>query len=85
MDGEEEKNLFFNEMHRFNDQTVEKIEKILQEDKYDLMVEVLGLTSIVSALILTYGRNDEEKEQFFETVKFMLEQHQNKFNKTVEE
>ena len=80
MDGEEEKNLFFTEMHRFNEETVEKIEKILREDKYDLMVEILGLTSIVSALILTYSRNDEEQEQYFETVKYMLEQHQQKYN-----
>ena len=79
MDGEEEKNLFFEEMHRFNNQTVAKIEEILKEDKYDLMVEVLGLTSIVSALILTYGRNDEEKKQYFDTVNYMLKQHQKKF------
>lgn len=84
MDGEEEKNLFFEEMHRFNDQTVAKIEEILKEDKYDLMVEVLGLTSIVSALILTYGRNDEEKKQYFDTVNYMLEQHQKKFEEKVE-
>ena len=84
MDGDENKQLFFDEMHRFDEQTVPKIEDILREDKYDLMVEILGLTSIVSALILTYGRSNDEKKQFFDTVQYMIEQHQKKFDKKVE-
>lgn len=46
---------FINEMTQFENKTAHKILDILAEDKYMLSVEVLGLISLVRALINTYG------------------------------
>ena len=46
---------FINEMTQFENATAKKILDVLAEDKHMLSVEVLGLISIVRALINTYG------------------------------
>ena len=46
---------FIAEMTNFENVTAKKILDTLAEDKYMLSVEVLGLISIVRALINTYG------------------------------
>lgn len=46
---------FINEMTQFENKTAHKILDVLAEDKHMLSVEVLGLISLVRALINTYG------------------------------
>ena len=46
---------FIDEMTQFENITAKKILNVLAEDKHMLSVEVLGLISIVRALINTYG------------------------------
>lgn len=56
---EEEKTItkedFIAEMTQFEGKTAKKVLDVLSEDKYMLSVEVLGLISIIRALINTYG------------------------------
>lgn len=56
---EEEKTItkedFIAEMTQFENKTAKKVLDVLSEDKYMLSVEVLGLISIIRALINTYG------------------------------
>lgn len=56
---EEEKTItkedFIAEMTQFESKTAKKVLDVLSEDKYMLSVEVLGLISIIRALINTYG------------------------------
>lgn len=46
---------FADEMNRFKDETAKKIIEVLDEDKYYVPIEVLGLIGIIRVLINTFG------------------------------
>lgn len=54
------KELFIEQMQKFQQDTSEKIVKILQEEEFLLDVEVLGLVATARALIQTYAPDESE-------------------------
>lgn len=54
------KELFIEQMQKFQQDTSEKIVQILQEEEFLLDVEVLGLVATARALIQTYAPDDSD-------------------------
>lgn len=80
MDKDEEfvKELFFNQMNNFENNTAKKIIKILDEEEYILESEVLGLVATARALVLLYGENEDSKNALLDTAVYMLQQGKKK-------
>ena len=76
MDKEEEytKELFFNQMNDFEHNTAKKIIDILNEKKYMLESEVLGLVATARALTLLYAENKDSKDALLDTAIYMLQE-----------
>lgn len=64
--------LFVNQMTEFQENTGEKIIKLLDEEQYILEVNVLGLIATARAITLKYGENDEANNALLDTAIFML-------------
>lgn len=73
-DEEFTKQLFFNQMTDFEQNTAEKITDILREEQYMLETEVLGLIATARAIAVVESHNDEALEALIDTAIYMLEQ-----------
>ena len=75
MDNEEvvTKNIFYEQMSHFEKHTADKLVQILDNEKYELDTEVLGLIALARALIYTYAPTDADVQALIKTSVYMLE------------
>ena len=72
-DEEFAKQLFFNQMDSFQNNTAEKIIDVLKEEEYMLETEVLGLIATARAITVTESDNKEVQDALIDTAIYMLE------------
>lgn len=72
-DEEFAKQLFFNQMDSFQNNTAEKIIDVLREEEYMLETEVLGLIATARAITVTESDNKEVQDALIDTAIYMLE------------
>lgn len=81
MDENEElftKQLFFNQMDDFQNNTSKKIIEVLDKEEYILEAEVLGLVATARALVLTAVEDKDVKDALLDTAIYILEEGKKK-------